>query len=377
MKWPAFVRNHLAVKLFLSYLLVLVIGMAVLWVGTRVALPRAFQRHLGPMAGVTGRGESQRQQLYADFQAGVSDAMLWAGAAAFVSASIISLLVSRQVVSPVQQMMVASRRIADGHYGERVEVSDGVASASVDELGQLALSFNRMADKLASTEAMRRELIGDVAHELRTPLATVKGYMEGLIDGALPPAPETYQRVYAEADRLQRLVQSLQELSRIEAGAFDLRPEPLSVGDAVEESLAHLARQYEEKGVSMTSRTAADLPKALADRDRVQQVLLNLLGNALQYTPEGGSVTVSIRRQGEEVAIAVTDSGIGLAPESLPHVFDRFYRVDRSRARASGGSGIGLTVAKHLVESQGGHMWAESSGLGRGSTFTFTLPLAR
>jgi signal transduction histidine kinase len=371
MKWPGFIHNRLAAKLFLSYLIVLAVGIVVLRLGTQVALPQAFQRHLGRMAGAPGQAGSQRQLLYADFQAGVSDAILWAGTAAFVTASLISLIVSRQVVQPVGRMMRASRRIADGHYDERVG-----KTAGGDELGQLAESFDRMAAKLESTEAMRRQLIGDVAHELRTPLSSVKGYMEALIDGALPPEPETYQRVYAEANRMQRLVQSLQELSRIEAGVYDLNLEPLGVHAAIEDALGHLERQYTEKGVSASLRTAPGLPQVLADHDRLEQVLLNLLGNALQYTPEGGSVTVQARANGSEVLITVADTGIGLAPEHLAHVFDRFFRADRSRSRASGGSGIGLTVAKHLVEAQGGHIWVESAGLGQGSTFAFTVPVA-
>lgn len=374
MRWLAFLRGRLAMKLLLSYLLVLAVALVTLRLGAELALPKAFQRHLGRMA---GPGGAPRQQLYSDFQAGVNEAMLWAGAAAFVSASVLSAAVSRQVVSPVRQMMLASQRIADGHYGERVKVANDAAARGVDELAQLALSFNRMAAKLEDTETMRRELIGDVAHELRTPLTSVKGYMEALIDGALAPVPETFQRVYAEADRMQRLVQSLQELSRIEAGVLDLKPEPLDAADAVQSTLAHLERQFQEKGVSLLAQVAPDLPKVLADRDRLQQVLLNLVGNALQYTARNGKVTISVTRQGNDVVFSIADTGIGIAPEHIPHLFDRFYRVDRSRSRVTGGSGIGLTVAKHLVESQGGRIWAESAGLGEGSRFTFTLPAAK
>jgi histidine kinase len=231
-----------------------------------------------------------------------------------------------------------------------------------------------MAAQLEQMEATRRELIGDVAHELRTPLASIKGSMEGLIDGVLPAEAPTFQQIYREADRLQHLVADLQELSRVEAGAFELNLRRVAVADLVQATLARLGRQFEEKGVALESDIPAGLPPVRADEDRAGQVLLNLVGNALQYTPAGGRVWVSARRQGTEVHIQVSDTGIGIPPEHLPLVFTRFYRVDKSRARAGGGSGIGLTIARHLVEAHGGRIWAESPGPGQGSTFTFTLP---
>jgi histidine kinase len=213
-----------------------------------------------------------------------------------------------------------------------------------------------------------------VAHELRTPLATIKGSMEGLLDGVLPAEAATFQQIYHEADRLQRLVYDLQELSRVEAGAFELKRRPAHIRDLVEATAARLGRQFEEKGVALETDVPADLPPVPLDEDRVGQVLINLVGNALQYTPSGGRVRVAACRQAGELRVAVSDSGIGIAPEHLSLIFTRFYRVDRSRSRAGGGSGIGLTIAKHLVEAHGGHIWAESAGPGQGSTFTFTLP---
>ena len=370
------VRRHLSLKLFLSYLFVVLIGMGVLSLALEAALPQTFERHMGMMAGMMGQGARQHQQLYAGFRAGASEALLLAGIVALFLASILSLIISQQLITPVQRMMLASQRIAEGHYDERVPVPGQADMDGLDELGRLALSFNQMADKLERTESMRRELIGDVAHELRTPLTSLKGYMEALMDGVLPAEPATYQRIYAEAERLQRLVQSLQELSRVEARAFDLKLEPLELGEAIADAVANLSLQFEEKGVALSSQCTPGQIRVLADKDRLQQVLLNLLGNALQYTPEGGHVEICAARQGDEAVVTIADSGIGIAPEHLPHLFDRFYRVDRSRSRASGGSGIGLTIAKHLVEAQGGHIWAESAGPGQGSRFSFTLPLA-
>jgi histidine kinase len=191
----------------------------------------------------------------------------------------------------------------------------------------------------------------------------------------LPAEASTFQQVYREADRLQRLVRDLQELSRVESGALTLDRQPVPVPQLVAAVVDRLGRQFAEKGVTLETDVPADLPPARADEDRIGQVLLNLVGNALQYTPAGGRVVVDVRQEGEVIRLSVQDTGIGIAPEHLPHVFERFYRVDKSRSRAGGGSGIGLTIARHLVEAHGGQMWAQSAGLGQGSTFTFTLPV--
>ncbi|HEX7620482.1 MAG TPA: ATP-binding protein, partial [Anaerolineales bacterium] len=253
-----------------------------------------------------------------------------------------------------------------------------VQAAGSDELGQLANSFNQMAEKLEQVEAMRRQLIGDVSHELRTPLTAIKGSMEGLMDGVLPGTVGTYQQIHQEAGRLARLVDDLQELSRVEAGAYPLDVRPVALSTLAQSTLKRFAAQALAKRVELRSDLPADLPIVLADQDRITQVLTNLVGNALQYTPEGGQVTIQSRRRQDEIHISVVDTGIGIPAEHLPHLFTRFYRVDKSRSRqAGGGSGIGLTIARHLVEAHGGRIWAESGGEGQGSTFSFTLKVAR
>jgi histidine kinase len=171
------------------------------------------------------------------------------------------------------------------------------------------------------------------------------------------------------------LVNDLQELSRVEARAYELHRKPVSVQAVVDATVSRLGRQFEEKGVALETDLPPDLSPVYADEDRLGQVLLNLVGNALQYTAAGGRVAIRASRQRDEVYVSVTDTGIGISAEHLPHLFDRFYRVDKSRSRAGGGSGIGLTIARHLVEAHGGRIWAESPGLGKGSTLTFTLPL--
>jgi histidine kinase len=237
------------------------------------------------------------------------------------------------------------------------------------------MRFNQMAGKLDQVESMRRRLIGDVSHELRTPLTAIKGSMEGLMDGVLPATQETFQQIHTEADRLNRLVDDLQELSRVEAHAYQLDIRWLDISDFIQTVTKRLAPQFEAKRITLNLELAPDVPRALADEDRIVQVLTNLTENALQHTPENGKVTIAVRRTGNEAQISVRDTGIGIPLEHLPHIFDRFYRVDKSRSRrAGGGRGIGLTIARALVEAHGGRIWAESAGEGQGSTFTFTLP---
>ena len=376
-------RTHLGWKLFLSYLIIIAVGALVLASAAELAIPASFNRHMASMGsmmaemmGEAGGGLDAEADLFASYRAAVNQSLFLAASAAMLAAVLVSFLVSRRVVEPVRQMMAASQRVADGHYEERVLVRGTLPPEEMDELDQLAVTFNQMAARLERTESMRRQLIGDVAHELRTPLSTIKGSLEGLMDGMLEPDEANLQQLHREAERLQRLVADLQELSWVEAGAFELRLQPASVGDLIASAAERLGRQFEDKGVSLEVDLPPDLPSVLADEDRIGQVLLNLLGNALQYTPAGRAVRISARGAAAEVQFEIQDEGIGIPAEHLQHIFTRFYRVDPSRSRAGGGSGIGLTIAKHLVERQGGRIWAESLGAGQGSRFTFSLPVA-
>lgn len=376
MAWLEKLRNSLSWKLMASYLIVIVVGMATLALAAESVIPTAFNRHLlgmQQMMGQMGRQMGMQQMeldLFSNFRAAVTEALLMATVVALISAIVVSLFVSQRVVTPIRQMMQASRHIAAGHYRERVQVRSG------DELGQLAESFNQMAASLEQTEAMRRDLIANVAHELRTPLSSIKGYMEGMIDGVIPAQPNIYQQVYREADRLQRLVNDLQELSRVEAGSFALDRQPVAIAELIQQTASHLRPQFEEKDVRLELDLPPALPPVYADEDRISQVLLNLVGNALQYTPSGGTVTLTTYVENPHLIVTIRDTGLGIPAEHLPHLFTRFYRVDKSRSRAGGGSGIGLTIAKLLVEAHGGQIWAESAGENRGSAFSFSLPLA-
>lgn len=362
-------------KLLATYLLVILVAFGILAIVVDLAIPPALNRHMGNtdmgMGMQMGDGMGPDSDVVQNTQTAVNEALLWAAGAAIGVAIGLSFWLTRQVVSPVRELMLASREIAEGRYEKRVGVTGDVNAA--DELTQLALSFNQMAAQLEQTENMRRELIADVSHELRTPLTAIKGYSEGLMDGVLPANDETYQQIHKEADRMQRLVADLQELSRVEAEGFAVQARPISLS-GLERSLRNqVGKLFKEKGVSLEFDLPARLPKVLADEDRLGQILFNLLGNALQYTPTGGRVLVTVVRADGVIRVQVSDTGEGIAAQHLPLIFNRFYRVDKSRSRSGGGSGIGLTIAKRLVEAHGGRIWVESAGLGQGSTFSFTL----
>jgi signal transduction histidine kinase len=366
-------------KLFVSYGIVVIVGSLILTVSTALIAPVTFAGHIASMGdmmrgNVTNMMHTEMQELNAEldvnFRQSLNSALLLATIAATVAASVVSLYVSQRIVHPIQATVSASQRIAAGDYTQRLIVY------GEDELGELAHSFNRMAQSLADTESMRQQLIADVSHELKTPLASIAGYMEGLQDGVLPAEPETFRQVQREADRLQRLVHDLQELSRAEAGQIPLNIQPHDVTQLVRSAVDWLRPQFEDQQVDLVLSLPDESLEILADYDRIRQVLLNLLGNALQYTPNGGCVTAGWKRIGAMVNIFIQDTGVGLSTEDHERIFQRFYRVDKSRSRGSGGSGIGLTIAHHFVVAHHGEIWVESSGIGQGSTFHFTLAMA-
>lgn len=375
------IRERLGAKLFLANLAVILIGIAVLAITIQITIPTAFKRHMGGMNGNmmegmgmgqgAGQGFGYGRTLYENFQASMFESLAYAVMASVIAALLVSWFLSRRIVAPVQNLADASLNIANGNYSERVQVSGS------DEIAKLAERFNQMASQLEQVETMRRQLIGDVTHELRTPLTSIKGYMEGLVDGVLPSNAETFNQIHREADRLSRLVDDLQELSRVESKAYSLDIRSVSVSSLVQTILKRLSPQATAKRITLRSSLPANLEPVLADEDRITQVLVNLAANAIQYTPEGGEVLVSAFQRGNEIHISVKDTGIGIPQEHLAKIFTRFYRVDKSRSRnAGGGSGIGLTIARHIVEAHGGRICVESKGEGQGSTFTFSLKTA-
>ncbi|AHY46635.1 Signal transduction histidine kinase [Rubrobacter radiotolerans] len=280
-----------------------------------------------------------------------------------------SLFVASRITRPVTDMLSATRLISAGDYSERVPKQED------DELGRLSQSFNEMAEALEAAEYQRSEFISDTSHELKTPITTLQGYLEGLIDGVIEPSDDTWGLMYVEAERMRRLVDDLRQLSRAESETLTLHLEsldPVELADLASDGMRPL---FTEKGVCLDAEHDPDLPPVRADRDRTLQVLANLLSNALRYTPKSGRVTVCVRSETPgSVAFQVSDSGAGVRPEDLPRLFDRFYRTEKSRSREGGGAGIGLAISRALVEAMGGRIRAESPGPGRGATFTFTLP---
>lgn len=362
-------------KLFVSYIVVVMIGLIVLSIATAFVAPVSFSQQMthmrGNMAGMGGQHMNELDaEIEASFRAAINNALVISGLAAILAAVGVSWFVSQRLIQPIRSLVTLSHRIADGHYEQRLQLN------SRDELAELVESFNRMAASLSNTESMRVRLLGDVSHELKTPLAGIKGYMEGLQDGVLQATPETFQLIHREADRLQRLVLDLQELSRVESGQTQMEFTTCKPHEIIAPVVDRMRPQFDEKGIMLISDVPSDLPLVRADADRTAQVLTNLLGNALQYTAAGGTVCLNVAHDHDYLRFSVTDTGIGLIPHDLEHIFERFYRADKSRSRSSGGSGIGLTIAKHLVEAQGGTIRATSEGTGKGSEFSFTLPLA-
>jgi signal transduction histidine kinase len=299
-----------------------------------------------------------------------------AGAFALLIIVLGDLVLAERLARPLGQLAAAARRISSGHSATRVP---GETAEPRDELGHLIRAFNDMAAALEAAEQRRIELLGEVAHELRTPVAILEGYLEGLLDGMVQPAPETWAMLHDEAGRLHRLVEELQHLARVEAHQLPPDLMPVDPAEVAHAALDPLRLHFAEKGLTVVTNFAPHLPAVRTDRDHAIQILSNLLTNALLYTPASGQVTLTLSRPpgGNEVLFQVTDTGIGIGAEHIPHLFERFFRVDPTGSRRGGGSGIGLPVARALVEALGGRIWAESPGLGRGSTFYFTLPMAQ
>jgi histidine kinase len=341
-------------RIIAAQMLVVVVGVVTLIVTADILATRTVEPALLPA-----------------FEEAVLQALIVAALAATISGLGTSMLLAREILRPLRQLAASSRRIASGHYDERV------TAPLSDELRDVAQSFNQMAEALAQGEQQRVTLIGNVAHELRTPLAGLEGYLEGLLDGVLPSDPETISAMQHEVRRLRRLVDDLQHLSRVEAGQVTIQPQVFDIVTLVQHVVAQLQPQIIEQCLNVVVEAPEEAVLAYADPDRTAQVLVNLVGNAIRYTPEGGCITLRLRSDATHVQVAVEDTGIGIPAEALPYLFERFYRVDPSRSRASGGSGIGLTIARHLARAMGGDITAASPGIGQGSVFTLTLPRGR
>ena len=300
----------------------------------------------------------------------INRSLIYAGIAAGLGGLLVVSILSRRTLTPVRALSTAARRLGGGDLSQRVPAPGN------DEVGQLGHSFNSMAAGLEKAEQQRKNLVADVAHELRTPLSNIQGYVEAMRDGVLEPDQATLDTVHAQTMHLGRLVEDLRLLAQTESEDFRLNLEQESLGDVLRHSVEGFRARSSSMDVGLNLDIPDELPMLLIDRTRISQVLGNLLENAVRHSSSGGEVNVVAGVSEGHVVVTVADGGDGIAPEDIAHVFDRFYRADPSRTRATGGAGLGLTIAKKIVEAHGGEIRAESVK-GQGSRFIFELPVTR
>ena len=300
----------------------------------------------------------------------INRSLLIGGSLAIVIALILTLIFSRRMTSPIAVLAKAARRLGRGDLSQRVELR------SEGEIAALTQAFNSMAANLEHAEQLRRNMVADVAHELRTPLSNIQGYLEAIRDKVIKPNAATIRSLNEETALLSRLVNELQELSLAEAGELKLVYQAEDITELARQAVAPWQPKIAAKEISLSLDLPHGLPLVNIDWQRVNQVLHNLLENAVAHTGRGGTINVAVADVGDWVEVSVADTGEGIPPDDLPNIFERFYRVDKSRARVTGGSGLGLTIAKRLVEAHGGHIAVESR-LGKGTCFSFTLPVAK
>ncbi len=300
----------------------------------------------------------------------INRSLLLGGSLAIAIALILTFVLSRRMTSPIGVLAKAARRLGRGDLSQRVQLQ------GEGEVAALAQAFNSMAADLEHAEQLRRNMVADVAHELRTPLSNIQGYLEAIRDRVIKPDAATIRSLNEEAALLSRLVNELQELSLAEAGELKLVYQEEDIAKLVKQAVTPWQPQLAAKEISLSLDLPDNLSPVNIDWQRVNQVLHNLLENAVAYTHKGGTINVAAITQSDWVEVSVSDTGEGIPAEDLPHIFERFYRVDKSRARVTGGSGLGLTIAKRLVEAHGGTITVQSK-LGKGSRFSFTLPIAK
>ena len=377
--------SSLWTRLLAAQLVIIALGAVTLVVLVELLAPSFFSNdirsmnemmtdpsHMSDMMGEVMTGTSSGF-LTPDIQAGLEDsfdssfrrALAISLGVAGIAAVGISAFATRRILLPLQAVRATTHRLAAGAYDQRIDLP-GEA-----ELAELAGDVNALAEALESTEQRRVHLISEMAHELRTPLTTLEGYLEGLLDGVFEPTDEIYAASGREVRRLKRLATDLADLSRAEEGSQPLQLESIDLTDLIEEATDNLQVQAHAKEVALIVNVTGQPLRVRADRDRIGQVLTNVIGNAITYTDSGGSVTVSIGVDGDQAIVEVADTGRGLTPEEQTAIFERFYRADHS---VPGGSGIGLTIARAIARRHGGDITADSPGQGLGSTFTVKLP---
>ncbi len=358
---------RLAVRLMTAQAVVIAVGALTLLVTATGVAPGLFHDHLARVSGDSPDLQRHAEQAFAS-SFGIS--IIVAVLASLLAAGLVSWFLVRRVAGPVEELADAAESVAGGTY-----TIDVPAAAFSSELAQLSTSFSHMANRLSETEASRTRLLGDLAHELRTPLATLEAYIDGLEDGVVAPTAESYETMRTQVTRLRRLSGDLRETAAADEHALHLALVDLDAADAVAQAVTAATPGFIAKGVALDLISPQDGLMVCADPERLQQVMANLLDNALRHTSPGGQVRVAAGSVGERTAITVADDGEGIPRDQLTAVFTRFHRVDPARATTDGsGSGLGLTIARAIIIDHRGTLSAHSDGPGTGATFTVTLP---
>ena len=300
---------------------------------------------------------------------GIGRFFVLGGLLAVLAALVLTGILSRVILAPIRALTTAARKFGKGDFSHRVDCDNRT------EIGELAASFNNMAENLENTEMQRRHMVADIAHELRTPLTNLRGYLEAISDGLVKPDEATIHSLSEEADTLSRLVADLQELSMADAGALKLIFDAVDAKEIVSDSVYGIQPKAASRSIELAVDFPDELPTVKADPYRLRQILNNLINNAVEHTPAHGTINVCANVRDNFMIFSVEDTGEGIPAEDLPRIFDRFYRVDKSRTRSTGGSGLGLTITKRLVEAHGGVIDVVSKP-GQGTTFTFSIPLS-
>ncbi len=359
--------RSLAARLFSAQLLVIAVTFTALLVTVVLIAPGLFLHHLR-MSGE----DSPVVQLHAQeaFETSVGLALLAAATVAVIAAIVLSWFLARRVSEPITELAASAEAVAHGNYDVTVP-----RTGFGTELHTLSRSFQDMADSLGTTDRARSRMLSDVSHEIRTPLATLEAHIDALEDGVIPSSAQNYEVMRDQVHRLRRLASDVRLAAEAQEHALTLHPEPTPVSEPVKTACSLYEARYRDKGVLLRDLCHESNGLAvLVDRDRMQQVLGNLLENALRHTPAGGVVSLQCQRRGHIVEISVTDTGIGIEPQDLDRVFERFQRLDDARESDSAGSGLGLTIARALIQNQNGDLTAFSRGPGTGSTFVIKLP---
>jgi signal transduction histidine kinase len=319
----------------------------------------------GPSNPAPSMGEAEQAFLNS-----VRNSLWLAALVAILTGVALGFFFSRLISEPMKQLTLAARKVATGDFSPRV------TTKTDDEIGEVSIAFNTMAEQLEEKEKSRRQLLADIAHELRNPLSIIQGNLEAWLDGVITPTSDQVASVYDETVLLSRLITDLRDLSLAEAGQLKLYQNATELGEFIFAEIASVETRCREKQISISADLPAKLPLVFIDKDRIRQVLHNLVDNALRYTPARGKIKIGARYERPGwVTVSVSDTGVGIGRKDLPHVFDHFYKADPSRQRGHGGAGIGLAMVKRVVELHSGKVWVKSRA-GNGTTFYFTLPVA-